>query len=79
MGKDIVGELLKLSRQLFCGYTVSQGPAESRQKKSDQAVIVYAVSLFVIKLREVSRRDIAQKMPSTVCTFARKIREGQHK
>ena len=33
---------------------------ESQQKESDQAVIVYAVSLVVIEFREVSRRDIAQ-------------------
>ena len=37
-----------------------QGPAESRQKKSDHAVFVDAVSLVVIKFREVSRRDNAQ-------------------
>ena len=71
--------LIKTVKAIVCGYTVSQGPVESRQKKSDQAVIVYAVSLVVIKFREVSRRDLAQKRPSTVCTFARIIREGQHK
>ena len=45
---------------MVCGYTVRQGPAESRQKKSSQAVIMYAVSLVVIEFREVSGRDNAQ-------------------
>ena len=71
--------LIRTVKTIVCGYTVSQGPAESRQKKSDHAVFVDAVSLVVIKFREVSRRDIALERPSTVCTYARKIREGQHK
>ena len=52
--------LIKTVKAIVCGYKVSQGRAASRQKKSDQTVIVDAVSLIVIKFREVSRRDNAQ-------------------
>ena len=52
--------LIRTVKTIVCGYTVSQGPAESRQKESDQTVIVYAVSLVVIKFKEMSRRDNAQ-------------------
>ena len=43
--------LIRTVKAIVCGYTVSQGPVESRQKKSDQAVIVYSVSLVVIKFK----------------------------
>ena len=52
--------LIKTVKTIVCGYTVSQGPAESRQKESDQTVIVYAVGLVGIEFKEMSRRDNAQ-------------------